>query len=471
MILLAVKYIMRVIFNRQPVYTTYTIDEGDLEERVKISSIICAATQARPSGYKYMPAYKSRRWDGYIRLAVGNRIPTGLVPLVIGQLTANGYPHYEIVNYEIPETNPGDVRPDMFLGITLRQYQVDAIKLGLAHSRGIFKMATNAGKTEVIAALAGFISGNVLVLTTKKDILYQTATRIENRLQEEVGLVGDDQWDPKRITVGMIQTLSNNIHRMSGEFDNLACIMYDECHHISSKTSQAVMMGLQAPMRFGFSGTPLKNDNLSDLILMGTTGPVLLDVTNDDLVKVGISAKPTITMQTIDNMKHDGTWQEAYADCIVDNGVRNMAVCRHIASKRKQSTLVLVDRIAHGNSLWKMLDLAYPATFVHGSTPMHLRNAALNLLRKGDGSVVIATAAIFGEGVDVPAVDLLVLANGGKGHIKLLQNIGRGMRAKDNGNRLEVIDFVDDTSEYLLEHSLARALIYEQEGFDVRIVE
>jgi len=125
--------------------------------------------------------------------------------------------------------------------------------------------------------------------------------------------------------------------------------------------------------------------------------------------------------------------------------------------------LVLVTRLDHGEVLSGMID---GSIFIHGSDTTDVRMSALNNMRLGDGGVYIASP-IFDEGVDVPALDCVILAGGGKSHIKLLQRLGRGMRKKEGENVLHVYDFIDNTNQYLYNHSLARMQTYEQEGFDV----
>jgi superfamily II DNA or RNA helicase len=375
----------------------------------------------------------------------------------------------ELHLYEVPHYDIDVVQPDMFQGITLRPYQLHAVKELLSKGRGVAKMATNSGKTEVMAAMIKSLQGRALVLTTKKDLLHQTAARFENRLQEQVGKVGDNVWQAGyRVTVGMIQTLSNHLCKMKEEFADLDVVMYDECHHLPSQSSQAVMYGLDAPYRYGFSGTPLRRDKLSDLLLIGATGPVTVEVTNAELIDSGVSARPIVRMYEIGSDEwYDSPWREAYSECIVGNDVRNDLIAMLAMTAKAASTLVLVDRIAHGVALRQLIP---GSVFVHGSSGMWERKEALDTLRAGRGAIVIATN-IFREGVDVPAVNLLVLAGGGKGHIKLLQQLGRGMRSKEGDNVLRVIDCLDDTNRYLLNHSLERAKIYEQEGFDVEVVE
>jgi len=356
----------------------------------------------------------------------------------------------------------------MFKGIELREYQLNAALTLLKAGNGIAKMATNAGKTAVEAAIAKAVKCGVLILTMKKDLLYQLSQVVSEFIEEPVGIVGDNIFDIcNRVTVGTIQTL---VRHMEIE-DNLElcdCVMFDEVHHLPSKTAQKVLLGLSASLRFGFSGTPLRYEDLNDLLLVAATGPVRVEVTNQDLIQAGISAMPVVSMYYVSGNKatFDMAWRDAYSMQIVEGEQRNGIIIRECQDRQFNSALVLIDRIEHGNYLAEMLPYS---VFVNGQSSMEDRMDALNMLREGNGAIVVATP-IFDEGVDVPAVDLLVLAGGGVTNIRLLQRIGRGMRKKEGCNQLQVIDFVDDTNEYLLEHSLARAKIYENEGFEVEVM-
>jgi superfamily II DNA or RNA helicase len=88
-------------------------------------------------------------------------------------------------------------------------------------------------------------------------------------------------------------------------------------------------------------------------------------------------------------------------------------------------------------------------------------------LKAGDVDVVVSTA-ILDEGVDVPNINAVVYARGGKSIRKLLQGIGRGLRKKDDGSSLKFYDFIDNTSGYLLKHSLNRYKTLKKEKFEIK---
>ena len=72
-------------------------------------------------------------------------------------------------------------------------------------------------------------------------------------------------------------------------------------------------------------------------------------------------------------------------------------------------------------------------------------------------------STIFDEGVDIPEVNVLIIAAGGKSEVKTIQRIGRGLRKKKVGGVL-VFDF-KDASKFLDRHSIDRIKVYQKEGF------
>ncbi len=470
---------MQATLTKDAVLTTFSFGNMDHTEMFKAAGIIQKATMARPNGYEWMPKFKSGRWDGYIRLVTGNEFPTGLCNRVIYVLMIAGYSVSIKNRFRDVPVDWDVIQPDMFDGLMLRDYQLDATRRLLAFERGVAKMATNSGKTVVIAAIAKAVSEPILILVTKVDLMYQTAEVLAGHLGEPVGLIGDGQFQLERVTVGMIQTLVKRLEFFKDEvweksvyeppinwLDRIGCVMFDECHHLPSKTSQAVMYAIPAPLRFGFSGTPLSYDDLADLVLMGATGDVVVEVSNQDLIEAGISATPTIHTYELwdaDEEHEESDYQTAYDWYIVTDPTRNEIIAEEVKVRQAASTLVLVSRIKHGDTLHELLP---GSIWVNGRHDIETRKQVLDRLRDGDGAVVISTN-IFEEGIDVPAVDLLVMAGGGKGHRKLLQSIGRGIRAKPGANTLTVIDFYDDTNKHLRAHSAARLDIYRGEGFKV----
>lgn len=428
--------------------------------------IIRQLCRARPEGFYHMPKYRSGMWDGYISLMKGLReFPTGLLQLVVKELMKNDY-KVNIVD-ETAVLPSKTVTKGVLHGIELRDYQIEAANIMIQQRRGVAGMATNSGKTEVMSAILWALGlPQSVILVNRKELMYQTARRMEKRLGCKVGIYGDGVKSKRNITVAMIQTLAKE-KSFKGFLDN-AVVMVDECHHTSSNQTMDILSKIPGSYRYGFSGTPLKYDALSDMKLIAATGEIGYTISNEFLIDAGYSAVPLVFIHIIESFEKldwELEYKDAYDKLIVNNLIRNKKIAEK-ANAAKGTVLVLVNRVDHGKILNEMLP---NSIFVSGSDDMDYRNSVLEKMQTGVPCVYIATP-IYDEGIDVPSVDTIILAAGGKSHVKLLQRIGRGLRKKDGENILSVHDFLDDTNMHLFGHSEDRIVTYEQEKFKTVIV-
>jgi superfamily II DNA or RNA helicase len=382
--------------------------------------------------------------------------------MVMEALTLSGYEVTCKYTYNKPSYTP--VTEDTLSGIKLRDYQVAAANAMLEAGRGVAKMATNSGKTEVMAAVIKAIGQKAIVLVNRKELMYQAAERFKLRGIEDVGIIGDNHFEPATVTVATVQTLINRLDEWFVD-DNVVLIA-DETHHLSSNTMMDIFSKIPGPYRFGVSGTPIKYEELADLKLMAATGQVVYDLSNKELIDRGFSAKPIVDIITIEDNKPDlwdMDYQEAYDALIVHNDIRNKAIADYVKIKTG-TVLILVSRLDHGRILQGLIP---GSIVVQGSDTTDYRREVIDNMRRKAG--VYIASPIFDEGVDVPGVEVVVLAAAGKSQVKLLQRIGRGLRAKVGVNELSVLDFIDDTNKHLLEHSDARVSTYIVEGFETRL--
>jgi superfamily II DNA or RNA helicase len=430
----------------------------DNMDALKIIRQVC---RARPNGYQFMPRFRNHQWDGYISLMHSPiSFPTGFVNMIDKALQDQGY-EVDYEAYPWLDTHWVNVQVELD-GITLRDYQLDAARNMLAHYRGIAKMATNSGKTEVMAAIIKMLGcPKTFVFLHRKELLYQTAERFEKRLGIKVGKIGDGIFEPENVTVSMIQTAANRAV-MPYEFTQL--VMVDECHTASSDSYLDVLSKVPGKYRYGFSGTPLKHDVLADMKLIGMTGDVVVEVTNKELIDQEYSAKPVVHI--IKRGKRGDDWGNPYRDAhstyIENNDERNNKIAE-LASSQTGTVLVIVNRIKHGKTLEALIPGAH---FVCGSDTTEVRLDTLDAMRDGGG--IFIASPIFDEGVDVPALDCIILADPGKSYVKLLQRIGRGLRRKEGHNVLTVYDFLDNDNKHLHSQSKRRMAIYEEEQFDIQ---
>ena len=427
--------------------------------------------------YWHSTKYNEGTWDGrthFLDLKTG-KFPTGHLHLVTEWLIEEEL-EYQIIDERKEIVVDMEmlklVRPEMLHGITLREDQLSAITAGIVHCRGVIQMPTGTGKTEVAIGLTRLLDLPTLFLVNSKSLLYQTQERFIKRLglsKDEIGIFGDGIYAPGEfVTIATVQSLDQmkkDSQKKFGAFlKAFPVLMFDECHHASAKTwYTAGTWAHNSYYRFGFSGTPMDREEIDSMKLMAVVGQPIYKRKTQDAIEDGDLCK--IEMNMIENAEEvlGYAWQEIYTKAIVNSRQRNDMIAdlavEHYRHKRK--VLILVRILEHGWNLKKKLQ-GWPVRFLNGGHSQEDREETIQWFSEGSG--ILIASGIFDEGIDIPEINVLIVASGGKSDVKSIQRIGRGLRKKSEGVNLKAYDF-EDASEYLREHSAQRRKIYKREGY------
>ena len=443
------------------------------------------ATSFRVPGAEFAPNYKSGDWDGrrhLLRRGAEISFPSGLLSRVRGVIAGASIEYAEVDS----RTPPPPELPLRFDGPELRDYQAEAVLAAKAAGRGILQMATGAGKTMVAARIIADLSCRAMFFVHTRDLLQQAHGVFEETLGCEVGRIGDGRADIRPVTVAMIQTSARALGIALGDegedalpddaplpvqryaeiaaaITSAPLVFFDECHHVPAETFYRVSMGLSgAYYRFGLSATPYRSDNM-DLLLEAALGDKLYQVNSSALIERGYLVPPHIRFVAVP-VPEEGAGGMSYADIylrfVVEHERRNAIVAEeaHAAVRDGKSVLVLVQQIRHGEQLAALLPEAILLT---GQVDSEKRKSVLDGLRERRVGIVIATT-LADEGLDIPSLDVLILAGGGKSETRALQRVGRALRQTETKREATVVDFADPV-KYLCEHSRRRLAIYRTE--------
>jgi len=239
------------------------------------------------------------------------------------------------------------------------------------------------------------------------------------------------------------------------------------CHCLPADSFwRVVMQAKRAYYRVGLSGTPLARGDRRSVLAIAALGPVVYRLRPDVLIEAGVLAKPRIVLLKVEQESSKPTWQGVYGECIVRSRTRNEAVVEAVKAATKPC-LLFVKEVAHGRELEKRLGRAgLKSAFVWGRHSDEWRRTAIDQLVRGAIDVLV-TSVIMQEGTDIPSLESVVVASGGKSAIAALQRIGRGMRS-DGGRKatFEVFDFEDVGHRWLERHTKERLRAYRSEGFE-----
>lgn len=434
-------------------------------------------------GYKHVQAFKRRLWDGKVHLfnKTSNTFAAGLSARVEEHLATKQklrVKHTWALGAQptmLPVTHTNDFKLG---GVNLYPWQKFAIRKAVEARFGVVKVATGGGKSEIMAGIIRSLeiptrSGEkrppkTLVIVPNRNLLVQTKERLEERLGVEVGQIGAGKWVEDWVTVALPQTLARKAYAKMAKsiFHNAEVLFFDECQHVASASWMHIALKCRASYRFGLSATPFDRADGSNLKVEGATGPVLVEVKASTLIGQGKLARPTVHFIDVKSpvVPGDLQWEDVYRFGVVRNLGFHREVRKLMNQYADKSTLVLVTRIDHGKTLHNLA----PATarFVHGGTDSDVLAETIRDFKARKFNTLIASP-IFGEGTDLPNIDVLIVADGGKSVIRTLQKIGRALRVKKGrDNSATVYDFAHHTHKKLGHHSYLRWQAYVREKFD-----
>jgi len=346
-----------------------------------------------------------------------------------------------------------------WIGPELFEHQERAKERFLVYGSGIIKAPTGSGKTMIASSLIQHLSLTTIYLVNTRPLLHQTIDAIQQNIRIPVGQIGAGKWEEAPITVATVQSLSENPDRAKSLLSKVDFIVLDETHHVASSTFYKVAGRCPAYYRLGLSATPLCNEELLDLRVVAMTGPVIVNIDEEDMIKAGHIASPKFKIY---KYKEDETedlelFTDRYRRYVTLNGKYNSLLVEVIQPyvDGDYKVLVLLEHARHMEVLSRLL-VGVQKTW--GSDP-ELEDK-LKWFKNTDSGCLICTP-VLAEGIDVPSVDILVLAGQGKKWTRTIQQMGRGMR-RGKDNKLVVIDVLMDGIKYFTDHGKTRIATYRK---------
>ena len=447
-------------------------------------------------GYKFMPAFRNRVWDGKIRLysRSTNELPAGLFYhlsefckkrgyILSPQSSAYGDPNERI---RISPSDLGLFCDSLNLPFALRTYQFECIGEAITRKRAILLSPTGSGKSLIIYALLRWYletyEGKILIIvptTSLVEQMYSDFAQYGYDVETNVHRIysGKDKATEKRVIVSTWQS----VHRLQQQwFQQFGCVFGDECHGFKSKSLMTIMNKCsEAEFRFGTTGT-LDGAQTHELVLQGLFGKIYRVTTtkalqdNDTLAKLSIKRIVLDYAEKVRKEFGPRAYQDEI-DYIVSHEKRNNFI-RNLAIDMKGNTLVLYNYVEkHGkplfNSIRDKADSSRKVFFVSGDTQTSDREAIRGIVENQKDAIVVASLGTFSTGINIKELHNIIFASPSKSQIRVLQSIGRGLRKSSDGTITQLYDITDDLSwqsrqNFCLLHSYERLKMYKKEQFD-----
>jgi superfamily II DNA or RNA helicase len=248
------------------------------------------------------------------------------------------------------------------------------------------------------------------------------------------------------------------------------------CHHAPASTIYKVLEKIKnAPYRIGLSATDWRDDG-ADLMIEAAFGPRIVDIDLSALIAWGYLVQPEIWMHEMAkpteklSARSNRNWNSVYSHFITHNEPYHQQVVEQAREWywNGRTVLTLVERVQHGKILAEMMnERGMPTVFLSGKDSPDVRMRTFEAVMDGQLRSLVATS-IADEGLDLPALDALILAGGSKSSTRAYQRIGRILRLYKNKEKGLVADYRCRDHEWLDEHARRRLSIYKKEkAFEV----
>lgn len=359
---------------------------------------------------------------------------------------------------ELAEEEPEDVpRPWTVQRQGLSALEATRIE---GHQAGLVVMATGLGKTW----LAAFDSTRpefrrVLFIAHREEILTQTRDvyrriRPTGRLTMFTGREREPDGD---VVFASVQSLQRNLSAFRPEeFDY---IVVDEFHHAAARTYRQVIGYFRPRFMLGLTATPSRGDNADLLALCGD------NLVYDCGLVEGIKREllSPFTYRAIPDVAdyEQIPWRNGRFDpeeltkqvATIERAQQVFEEWQSVSGNQRRA-FGFCCSITHADFMADFFRAKeVRAVSVHSGASSAPRVESLEELATGDISVVF-TVDLFNEGVDVPAIDLVMMLRPTESSVVFLQQLGRGLRRAEGKESLSVIDLVGNHRSFLLKARL-----------------
>ena len=392
---------------------------------------------------------------------------------VIEKLAAVFESYWQQADFELydPERFAGAVgreRPSLSLHLPPTEIRLEPFQerlleqIALAREEGrhrnLLVSATGTGKT-VMAAVdfarlrTRYSRARLLFIAHRDEILTQAQGTFAHALRDPsfgerwVGGERPTRWDH---VFASIQSLNaNSLDQLDPAYFDVVII--DEFHHAAASSYERVLGRLKPRELLGLTATPERSDGLPILQWFGDRISAELRlwdaIDQHKLVPFSyFGVSDSLDLSEIPWTRGRGYDTTALTSVITSTDVWARQVLKQCAEYlgplNRVRALGFCVSVEHAHYMARIFaEYGVAARAVDGSTPAAEREDALRALAAGSVNVVFSVD-LFNEGVDVPAVDTLLMLRPTDSPVLFVQQLGRGLRKAEGKTLCTVLDFV-----------------------------
>lgn len=248
------------------------------------------------------------------------------------------------------------------------------------------------------------------------------------------------------IQLASVQTLARRVHKMNPP----KLIVYDESHHLAAGSWSKIHAAFPKAYHIGLTATPERLDGTGlkpwfSHMIKGPSVRWLID--NGFLSEYKIYAPPSINTTDIHSRMGDFVKSELQQaidkPSITGDAIKHYL--KHGAGKRAVCFCVSIEHSKH--VMRQFLDAGVAAAHVDGESSVEYRDATIERFRKNEIQV-LTNVDLFGEGFDLPALEVAILLRPTQSLALYLQQVGRALRPYAGKSHAVILDHAGNCARF-----------------------
>ena len=407
-------------------------------------------------------------FEDYYQLYAKGYMYVGIMHNVADYLRQSGYK----VEVDMDILSPKDFEAEFTR--PYRPLQKNLADAAIKHRYGLLAAPPGSGKTDLLTKVIAILGKKAVVLTQAEEPFEGAYETIRDYSTCKVGRVGGGYNEPSDVTVCMIQTWNRRLN--ADEVDpalvqvlrDAKVWITDEAHNcLTNSYFNMYEYAENVEYFLGTTATPFTSND-RETLLYARIGPILAEIKYGEAIDNNILVPFTCYIEDAEEQKFvkDKTklapyakkrlWQKVKKEYIINNVKRNK---QYVDFAKESNSLglscaIIVSQVNHGKNMKKL----YPnAVEVYGPTPKKQRKEIWKKLKRKEIKCVITT--LMDEATDIPSLDCVALAAGGKSKVKLIQRLRNlrtfagetvdGWTEKERG----YVFITRDNADYVKSHS------------------
>lgn len=330
---------------------------------------------------------------------------------------------------------------------------------GLGVDKSLVISATGSGKTYLSAFDAKNFGAQKLLFIVHRETILLDAKDTFQKVFGNTRTYGLYTGNRKDLDADFIFAtnimLSNELDKFDKELFDY--IILDECQHATTNTYQKIMNYFKPKFYLGLTATPERMDNQDVFALFDKNVPYELRI------------REAIENDLVVPFKYKGIYDDK-VDYSKNNRdlLRQMTspehsefIAKHIDENRpvnqKLKALVFCRSVEHAEQMCNsFISMGYKSEYLVGKHDIMRRKKAFGDLQDDNHPLeLLFSVDLLNEGVDLPAVNMVVFLRPTESSTIFIQQLGRGLRKYPNKEYVRVLDFIGNAYERSVQIAIA----------------